>query len=161
MIGFVALGGFGLAILAGVVMLPAYGRLVRARYQRDCLKAQNARMQTRADAGAMIIAAENDQMLIRRLAASRLRLQPANEIVIRDPQNPPAGNLIEPVDYPRPPRPGGWVIRVADRLEKRSARRGLFVVAVGLMTAAMFMFLPPQRRRGDLRPAAPERSRRS
>jgi hypothetical protein len=139
-----------LFILAGVVLVPAYIRLTGAEYQLTLLK-KNVE-----DAEAMVAAydnvlaaAQNDEILTRRMARSQLGLLPTNEVLVMDPAGPaslPPGVIIT-ARKPPPQPPGGPLTLIASRLEKPNIRRGLLVVAAGLLLAATVLFAPPETQR--------------
>jgi len=143
--GFAALAGMALAILAGVVLLPAYARLTEAQYERGCLMAGATEAEDLIRANDRLIAEmPGDPVLTMRLARSQLDLLPENEVVVIDPgrRKAPVGPLVTIPPRPRPNRPGGWLIRLADRLWAPGVRRGLLLLAACAMAAAMFLFTP-------------------
>jgi len=144
------MAALGMALAAGVVLVPAHARLVRARYERDCQRAQTADLAALAEAQERMIAAlPADEILTMRLAISQESVAPSDRLAYTLPHLAPAGSpdLIKPVRHPRPPAPSGWLIRLDARLQKISTRRGLLLLALGFLMAAMFVFAPPEKYR--------------
>ncbi|MFP4055078.1 MAG: hypothetical protein ACLFV7_14555 [Phycisphaerae bacterium] len=148
--GFVMLAGLAVAIVAGVVLLPPYARLVRTCYQRDCLAAQVA--DETAALGAydrMIAQAPTDPVLTQRLAMNQLGLAPRNARVERTAGGQlTTPGVVEVQPAARPQRPNGWMIRSARRLEQPSLRRGMLLLAGLSLLAGVVLFLLPDRRPG-------------
>jgi len=145
---FAILAGGALAVLAAVVLLPAYARLSGARYELGCLKANLADAEALIAANQRLIEAlPEDEILTKRLAMSQLGLWPVDEVIVIDPvaAGPPA--LIRPTRHARPAPPAGRLTSLAGRLERLPARRGLFGLAAGAILAAMFLFAPSEKRR--------------
>jgi hypothetical protein len=147
MLGFTVLAGLGLAIIAGLVLLPAYARMAFAGYERDCDKVAVAEMEATAAANAKLIAdMPSSPVLTKRLAMSQGDLMPDNEVIV-----PPAGavrpppDVVIPVRYPRPEPPAGWEIIAAGKIQHLSTRRGLLLLAIGSLMVAMFLFAPPEK----------------
>jgi hypothetical protein len=152
LVGFATLAGMALAILAGVVLLPAYAGLQQTRYQQACLavRTEEARRTIRAY-DRLIEAADKDPVLLQRLARSHLGAMPQDEYVVLDPDAPAASPaVVRPVQLPDPAAPDGWLIRMAGRLEDRPFRRGVLVLAVAAMATALFLFGPPASSRDAL-----------
>lgn len=127
--GFIVLAGPALAIIAALVLLPAHARLVRTHHKLAVRKTQIRRAETLADANDRLIRAiPNDRSLATRLV---LRTVPG------------APGLLRPAPLRCPPRPSGWLLDVAYRLQKPAPRRGVFAVACLALAAAMFLFAPP------------------
>ncbi|MCD4824778.1 MAG: hypothetical protein K8S55_09225 [Phycisphaerae bacterium] len=145
-VGFYGLTGAALAILAGVVLLPAYARLQRVEHQRDC---SHLRIREAEDT----VAAQdrfknrmvNDEVITRRLAWSKLGMYPCNEVVVLDPadaQKPPPGTLSQ-IRHENPAPPATWVQAAATKVTAPAYRRGLLVMAACMLVAALLMFAPP------------------
>jgi len=126
-VGFILLAGPALAIIAALVLLPAHARLVRTHHKLAVRKTQIRRAEMLADANNRLIRAiPNDRSLARRLVLRTVCSQ-----------------LLRPAPPQFPPRPSGWLLDVAYRLQKPALRRGVFVVACLTLAAAMFLFAPP------------------
>jgi len=132
-----------MTILAGAVLLPDYARLAAARYERNCQAANVADLQAIIDAQDRLIRAlAEDHVLNQRLATNHLGLLPANEMVVIDedlPSSLPPG-VVVPHAAPRPEPPSAWLGCVADRLARPNKRRGVLLLAIGCLIAAMFLF---------------------
>jgi len=147
-VGFVLLAGPAVAVLAAIVLLPAYARLARTLHERDCERARTARLEAIRVAQQRLIAAlPHDKVLTARLAMQQEALWPANEIVVVDPNSPPPNppGVILAESFPDPPAADGALIRWAGKLQRPSTRRGLFVLAAGALLAAMLLFASPVR----------------
>lgn len=139
---FVVSVGAAMALVAGVVLLPAYAALRRAEWERDCLAAQ-ARA-ARAEIAAydrMLDAAPDDPVLTKRLAITQLGLQPRREKVVYEGSVPrPAVLELPAEDAPTPP--AAWVQTAASRLRRPRTRRGVLLLAAGMLSAALFGLFP-------------------
>ena len=150
LVGFVALAGVAVLIVAAVVLVPAYSRLGRARYQRACQEARVADLAALAEAQERMIAAlPADEILTMRLAMSQEALAPSDRVPYSLPQVRPGGSpdLIKPVRHPRPVPPPDWLARLDAKLRKVSTRRGLLLLAFGCLVLAIFLFAPPEKYR--------------
>jgi hypothetical protein len=146
MIGFVTLAGLALAILAALVLLPAYARTRYAAYERDCDKVATAELEATVAANARLIAdLPSSPVLTKRLAMSQGNLIPDNEVIVPEGRavRPPP-DVVMPVRYPYPPPPDGWAITAAAKLQNPPTRRGLLLLAVGSLLVATFLFAPPE-----------------
>ncbi len=147
-LGFIALAGLGLAILASVVLLPSYARLLRARYERDRLAAQVRDEQAALDAYRRLIAqGGDDPILVQRLAMDTLGLVPTNEVIFHPAETtrtiPPG--VVRVDRAPRPDKPAGWAVRAADRLANPAVRRGLMLLSGLTVLVAVVLFVLPDR----------------
>jgi hypothetical protein len=146
--GFVLLAGLGLGLLAATVLLPAWSRLAWVRYDRDCLQAnvQDERAAA-ATLDRLVAAADRDITLNRRLAMCELGLLPVGEVVVFDPNLPPAvapGSIL-PHRHPRPTPPSAALTHVARRLGHGPTRRGMLLMAFAAIAGACLLFGPPKR----------------
>ena len=84
----------GLALLAAVVLIPAWEELQQVRFERDKLLAMDAQGRERIRRQARYLAAleRGDEALVRSLAFDQMRLVPAGRSAVLEP--PPPG----PVD---------------------------------------------------------------
>ncbi|MFP4355432.1 MAG: hypothetical protein ACLFUJ_09970 [Phycisphaerae bacterium] len=145
LVGFAALAGLGLAILACVVLIPPYARLQWARYDKACNQAINADYQDKLAAEQFFIdSLETDEILIERQAASTLGglFDPDSFGELQRSPDLPA-NLLSITPNPRPAPPSGWVIRTAERLKDVRIRRGLCVLSAVAILAAVLLFSNP------------------
>jgi hypothetical protein len=122
----------GLAVLAGVVLLPVCGRLADMQHRLGCLRASatDAQAQVRANQG-LIRALPEDEILTMRLARSELEWLPTDEMVVIDPARRPAGPpaLVTVPRHPRPDRPNQRFMHIAAKLEEPAMRRSLVLLA--------------------------------
>lgn len=149
MTGFVMLAGLGMAILAGVVLLPAWARLAWTEYERDCLAATVKDEQAaRRTLDRMIGTIDTDPILNKRLAMAQLGYRPVGQVVIRDdtlPPVPPPGAVI-PAEHPRPEPPSPALTRAAQRVGNPPTRRGLYLMSAAALLGAVMLFGPPPKR---------------
>lgn len=143
LLAFILLAGTAVATLAAVVLLPAYARMERVRYERDCLKTYNTDVEQLIGAYSRLIAAlPEDDVLTLRLARSYQDLLPRNALVLT-PENrrtPATPDVIDPVRTPPPPPPNDWMTRAAEKLQNERKKRGMLLLAGGAMLTAMFCF---------------------
>ena len=144
-IGFIALAGMAATILAGVVLLPIYAKLIEARYQRDCLRAGNSDADNLITANQRLLdALDSDEVLAVRLARSQSDWLPYDEAVVvemtADGRTESPGELVSIDRAARPAKPQGRLMQLAARLESPNRKRGLFLLAAAAMVTAMLMF---------------------
>jgi hypothetical protein len=144
--GFLLYAAMGLGLLAAMILLPAYARMLEGRYERDRHAAAVADRQRRIAANERFIrACSLDRVLTRRLIAAQAGRVPANVVIFADPRDRgepmPAVTLTRRAPRPRPP--DGTLVRAAERLENPATRRGLFAVAVACLAVAFLVFAPP------------------
>ncbi|HUT61672.1 MAG TPA: hypothetical protein VNA25_27855 [Phycisphaerae bacterium] len=152
--GFALLAGPALAILAAVVLLPEYTGMLKDRYERDRVAAETADIEALRNAQErMVNAAREDVVFIKRLAMWYCNLWPSDEAVLDSPaQSGPPPGMVVTNPHPRPAPPDERLMGLASRLENPPTRRGLLLVAGGLMVAGMLLFGAAPRR------AAPQRT---
>ncbi len=153
-IGFLVLAVPAIALVAGVVLLPEYAAWKDDVYKRDMAAAQTADLQAIRDATErMLTAAYDDVVFIKRLAMFNCNLLPSDAKVLDShlPEGPPPGVVLgQP--HPRPAEPNDAFLRAAAKVapnDPRTAptRRGLLLVAAGLLLFAVLLFGPGARRR--------------
>lgn len=147
-VGFATLAGMAIAVLAGVVLLPAYAQLADARYQRDCLQAGIADAEALTQANEELIQdLPLDDVLNKRLARSQSQLIPKDEYVAveKNATNPPPP-LVSLEEYPKPLPPDNWALRAAERVQIPRIRRGLLLLSGMALLGAFFLFAPPHRK---------------
>ncbi|MDP6546083.1 MAG: hypothetical protein QGH60_19045 [Phycisphaerae bacterium] len=126
-VGFSILAGLAMAIVATLVLMPAWANAVRAEHDLAVKRAEIEYSRRVVAAGARLNnAIHHDRVVNERLVKGTVRQ-----------------NLIhtQPVEYP--PAPGGWRMELADKLAQPKTRRGLFVVAFVALAGGMFLFVPP------------------
>ena len=144
-LGFAVPAGVAMAIVAVVVLTPPYARLARARWQRACLSASETEGEALIAAQQRLIdAIPGDEVLTMRLAADRLGLVPANELVVAGAADspPPRPGIPSIQRHPRPDPPPRWVLRAARRLQRPPLRRGLMLLAGAMLVMAMLLSSP-------------------
>lgn len=145
-VGFALLAGMAVGTLALVVLLPEYARLRRAEYERDCKAADVADQRAVIAANERLIEAfRSDPVLTERYAINHLRLLPAGRVLVVDEASRPAypPGLVLPDPAPRPEPVPGWLLGAADKLRSPARKRGLLVLAAGILLAAILLFAPP------------------
>lgn len=150
MVGFLAAAGTAVALIAAIVLVPALARLAQARYERGCQEALTADLEALAKAQErMIEALPEDETLAIRLLISQEDVTPSDREPYELPSLGPskAPDLIEAVRHPRPAPPPDWLVHLDRRLKKPATRRGLLLLAVGALVAALFLFAPPEKYR--------------
>ncbi|MBL7218817.1 MAG: hypothetical protein ISS69_01765 [Phycisphaerae bacterium] len=126
-VGFVVLAGLGMAIIAALVLMPAWANVVRAEHDLAVKRANIAHSRKLVAAGARLNnAIPHDRVVNERLVKGTVR-----QDLIHNP----------PVEYP--PEPSGWRLGLADKLAQPKTRRGLSFVAYVALAGAMFLFIPP------------------
>jgi hypothetical protein len=151
LVGFGLLSSLGLAILAAVVLLPPYVRVLNSEYQLGCERALNADYQDRKAAGELFIEdiRSLDIVAIRTLESSVL----GSDSLSTSRQNPSViqRTSIHAMDLPPNPRPEpvpAWLTRLSTRVTQPNVRRGLFVLAAAAILAGVVLFWGPARARG-------------
>jgi len=61
-----------------------------------------------------------------------------------NPNSPPPlpPGVVVPPSAPRPALPPEWLVRAAQKLQNPGRRRGLLLLATGLVITALFLFAP-------------------
>ncbi len=139
---FVLLAAFGLAIVAGVVLLPAYARLNEIEFERARLAAANEDDQKRIDAqNNLIDALPSDRILAKRLTMRHFGSMPRTEYVVAGTEHQdapgPGAVTIEPT--PQPERTDNWMITLAARLDRPDGTMLLTTVAFIALLAAVVL----------------------
>ena len=148
MVGFTVMASAAVAVISTVVLLPPHAQLVRAQYQRDCLRARTKDLEALSDAHDRLIAAlPTDRVLTMRLAISHEALRPRDGSPLRIPGAGPASppGLVRAVRHPRPAPPSDWLMRLDAKFQRPATRRGLLLLAVGALVLALFLFAPPEK----------------
>ena len=142
-LGFMTFSLAAVALLAGVVLLPAYADMRDARHQRELVACRNADLQAQYDAGEMVIdAAQNDPMFLKRLAISQGEFILAGQQTIHMPADSSTvrPDVISPPPTPRPAAPPTWIRHAATRASRPETQRGLLMMAAGLLVIAGLVF---------------------
>ncbi len=147
LLGFAIVAGMALALLATVVVLPAWARLDRARADREALAYQAALFDRLIDyRTALIDAVKTDPLQTERLLmAQRNYRRPGEATYALDdvPADPSAVEAIKAqLTPPRPPSP--TVATLGRRVQRPTTRRGLLLLSGLLLVLATVMFLPPR-----------------
>ena len=144
LLGFTTLAGLSLALMAAVILIPQVARHHRTRRRLAYLENYVADTQRQVWANERLIAAlPDDEILTERLAMSQLGLLPTNELVYEGQRRRlprPIAPIVKRTAQPPQPPANAWLMRAAKRIENPGKRRGLLIVAFGLMTLALFMF---------------------
>lgn len=150
MVGFVLFAAVGLGLLGVIVLVPAYARAERARYERDCAAGAVARLEAEASTKVRLAKAlPHDRTLTIQLMALQAGRQPAGERVLAEPAagRPTLEQMIRLPESPPPAPPDGPVIATAERLKKPAMRRGVFLLSAMSLATALLLFAPPSCRR--------------
>ena len=147
-VGFLLLALPALAIVAALVLLPAYQQMSAKTYDLEKLRTDNSAFKDYiAENERMIRDAAEDEVLTMRLRIAQARLGVRNEVTLVDPNAPPApppGVIVPPQrSYPAPP--ANLLLSMAGKLQDANTRRGLFLLAAMAMMAAMFLFASPEK----------------
>jgi len=140
---FCLLAGMAMAVFGAVLLLPEYARLRQAEYQLARQKATIADLESLITGNDRLIAALPDNaVLTKRLAMNELGLWPEDEVVVISDRGPrrqsPA--VVVTKAAPRPEPPVGWIMDAAKRVANPPTRRGLLLLAVIGLVAAMILF---------------------
>jgi hypothetical protein len=137
------LAGAAVVLFAGVLLVPEYARLAKARYELARQQATNADLEALIRGNDRLIAAlPGDPVLAKRLAMRQFGLWPKDEVVVLDERGPRQTNpgLVVSDPHPRPVPPTGWLMNAAQRASNPPTRRGLLLLAVAAIAAAIFLF---------------------
>jgi len=157
---FILLAAFGLAIVAGVVLLPAYARLNDIELERASLDAANQDDRKRIAARDNLIKdMPNDPTLTKRIAMRHFGSMPRTEHVVaatEDLRAPAPGTVyIEPTA--RPKKTENWITALATKVNRPNGVMTLTILAFIALLAAVF--LTGARRRKPTPAQAPVRSK--
>ncbi len=142
------LAGVALAILAGVLLIPLLYDRELVNYNAACVSAENDVLEVLIRQRQRTIDALNgddpDPVLIGNLAMSQSHMVPANAPIIYGslPTEPISIYMTEPPQCKPPDKPSQWLTNTAVKLRRDGIRRGLLVLAMGTLIAAMFLFHP-------------------
>jgi len=125
--GFFILAGLAMAIIAALVLMPAWAVAVRAEHATaDALPKNEDAKHTIALRARSVNAIPYDHKLTERLARGTVK-----------------GDIFHTPEVKSVPKPTGWRLDLADKLAQTKTRRGLFLVACVALAGAMFLFSPP------------------
>jgi hypothetical protein len=145
-LGVLITAGVAMAILAAVVLLPAWQRRELARVQRDDL-ARQVRVQRELVQykQGLMEAVKRDPRQTAQLLIQQQHYHLADEasIPLDAPADPPLAQMLA-ARAPQTPAPAALVMNLAQRAGDPATRRGMLLVAGVLMVAAMLLFQPPQ-----------------
>lgn len=142
------LAGVALAILAGVLLIPLADDNENTSYQVACASTENKALEELIRKRQYIIDAldceDPDPVLVARLAMSQSNMVPVNALVM-DSSTPPESLspcLVEPPKCTPPAQSPQWLTYTAVKLRRGGIKRGIIVLAMGTLIAAMFLFHP-------------------
>ncbi len=128
-LGFIILAGLGMAILAALVLIPAWANAVRAQASLAVETARTVHQENKIATRARLInATPYDPIVTRRLAKGAA-----------------VNDLVHAPALEAQPQPSGWELELADKITQTKTRRGLFFVAIVSLAGAIFLFGPPPR----------------
>lgn len=143
-VAFVFLTLAAVALVGATMLVPAWANRLVALHEKELAAAYNADLHAQLAAGdRMIEALQTDPLLIERVAVSHNEFEPINQRMIIPegiPLPPPDTVYFRPA--PRPARPPEWVLRAGQKLDRPKTRRGLLVLAGGILLTAGFMLSP-------------------
>lgn len=141
LLAFLTLASIAMCILGAVVLAPEYAAMVHDQYARDCKAVQTEQLKALIAAqNRMEAAASQDVDFIKRLAEWYCDLLPTNEEIKPSGFGAPPPGIIIPAKIPNPVQTQNVLTRIAEKLQNAGTRRGLCLVAGGLMLAAMSLF---------------------
>ena len=145
LLGFVLLAGAAVALIGLTVLLPAYAEYAEIRHEHRTVAAANADLENRLAAGnRMIRAAHTDTTFIRRLALSQGEFAPVGYQVEQGSQETPTAppDVLHCPRAARPSPPPAWVGQAAAKLSRPETRRGMLLLAGGILLTSALMFSP-------------------
>lgn len=136
----------GLAILAGVVLIPECAEWSEEEYLRGLQAAKTADMEAQIRANDRAIeGVMTDPVLIQRIALNQGDHRPLNAVVVaEDRRSAPPPYAARPAPHPLPAPPNAWLVRSGARLRNPPTRRALCLLAMVLVFAAMLLFAAPR-----------------
>lgn len=150
--GFVCLCGVGMGVLAAVVLLPSYGKLLELRHRNKCdaLRVREA-AETIAALDRFRDGVGSDELLTRRFALTTMGLKSDADVVVS--QRPAGGGesanmkkftpvSIAAIRYPTPPAPDPRILYLAAKLRRPPVRYGMLLLAGLMIISAISLFRP-------------------
>ena len=144
-VGFVCLCGVGMGILAAVVLLPSYGKLLEVQHRNKCdaLRVKEAE-QTIAAMDRFCDGVGADELLTRRLAWSTMGLKSDDDVVVKAQRNAAGGKFtpvtIAAISYPDPPAPDRRIMHLAAKLRQPKTRYGMLMLAGLMIILSLLLF---------------------
>jgi hypothetical protein len=149
-LAFCLLAAAALCLFGAVLLLPEYARLQKTQYQLACQQAGTDQLRALSKGYELAIAeVPQDAVLTKRLAMNELGYWPEDEVVVlsdRGPCRQSPATVVAP-DIPAPPPPAGWVMTAAAKVENPPTKRGLILLSVLGLVAAVLLFPGGGRRR--------------
>ena len=146
--GFVIMCGVGMGILAAVVLLPSYGKLLEVRHRNECdaLRVKEAEG-TIAAMDRFCDGVGSDELLTRRFAWSTMGLKNDEDVVVKSQLPTIAEKFtpvsIAPISYSDPRAPDPRIMHLAAKLKQPQTRCGMLMLSGLMMISAMLLFRPP------------------
>jgi hypothetical protein len=141
---FCLLAGTAMAVFAAALLLPEYARLQQAKYQLARQQATMAKLRSLIEGNERYIAElPHDAVLTKRLAMDELGYWPQDEVVVLTdggPRQPSPGMVVVAPAAPAPQPPVGFLMDAARRVADPPTKRGLMLLAVLGLVAAMLLF---------------------
>lgn len=147
---FVLLACSSLLILAALYLLPAYQKMVKAQYDRDCASLRMTALEQYVQRTEELIRVlPEDENLTGRLRIAQEGAKVPNETIVVDPAAPPAAlpGTVSPPIVKLPPPPSNILLELADRLDDARTRRGLMLLWILSLAVALLLFWPKRSRR--------------
>lgn len=149
MTGLLITAGTAMALLAAVVLLPAWYWREQARIQRDELAAKVSTQQAYVEYKQGLVEAlkrdprQNAQLLMRQ---QHVHLPDEEPVDVPAPADPPVIQMLA-ARAPKPQPGDPLIMHLAERVIDPATRRGMLLVAGILMVMAMMLFQPPEQRK--------------
>ena len=142
--GFLLLAVPSMAVLAAMVLLPAYRNLQQQRYELARLEVVKQEKEDLANTRDRLIhRLPNDESLTLQLVIAQTNLTPADAEVVADPSKPPRNPLrITIPRRPLPPPPDDRWLALGHTIEQPQIRAGLALIAAAGLIGSLFMFSP-------------------
>ena len=151
LVGFLVLVVPALAAMAAIVLAPAYTKMLAARYEADCAKADLADMQAlKAAYDKLLAEAPESEVFTKRLMQMQTSRVPRDTIVsTTGPGGVMPPGFVVPPRSPRPVAPSAdnLTVRIAQKVQDTPTRRGLFLLSIGAMIGGVFIFASPTKYR--------------
>jgi len=142
--GFLFLAVPAMAVLAAMVLLPAYRNLQQQKYELACLEVTKLEAEDLVHTRARLIERlPYDEHLTLQLVIAQTNFTPADAEVISDPSRPARSPLrITVPRRPLPPPPNDRWLTLGHTIEQPRIRLGLALMAAAGLIGALFMFSP-------------------
>jgi len=142
--GFLLLATPAVAVLAAMILLPAYNHLQQQKYELACLEVVAQEKEDLANTrGRLIRRLPEDDRLTEQLYIAQTNLTPADAEIVTDPSRPPRDPLrITVPSRPLPPPPNDRWLALGHTIEQPQIRAGLLLIAGAGLFGSLFMFSP-------------------